>query len=390
MVRRPFAAPVASLPTVLFIHPSDEMYGADRILLRVLEALEGQILPVVVLPIDTSPGALSVELDRRGIRVLRRNVPVLRRRYLSARGVVHLGVSTVWGIVELVRTGRQVGCTAVHTNTSAVLVGPLVALLLRVEHIWHIHEIVERPRLLAVLIARITRWYSCKVVAISAAVAARIRLDGGRVTNVILNPAPEGRDPGPPPEGVPVVLMAGRVNGWKGHDVFVSACERLHQEGLRAVYEIVGGPVPGRTEPFDRLRDRVARIDAHGDWIRFDGWTDAMPARITQASVVVLPSTGPEPLNITALEAMALRRPVIATRTGGLPEVVVEGETGLLVPIGDERALADAIRRLVEDPALSDQMGRAGYERARAVFSLQAFNTAWQAVYREVQGLRQR
>jgi glycosyltransferase involved in cell wall biosynthesis len=70
--------------------------------------------------------------------------------------------------------------------------------------------------------------------------------------------------------------------------------------------------------------------------------------------------------------------------------VVVEGETGLLVPIGDERALADAIRRLVEDPALSDQMGRAGYERARAVFSLQAFNTAWQAVYREVQGLRQR
>jgi len=381
---------VASLPTVLFIHPSDEMYGADRILLRVLEALEGQILPVVVLPIDTDPGALSVELDRRGILVLRRNVPVLRRRYLSARGAVHLGVSTLWGIVELVRTGRQVGCTLVHTNTSAVLVGPLVALLLRVEHIWHIHEIVEKPRLLAVLIARITGWYSCKVVAISAAVAARIRLDGGRVTNVILNPAPEGRDPGLPPEGVPVVLMAGRVNGWKGHDVFVSACELLHQEGLRAVYEIVGGPVPGRTELFDRLRVRVARIDAHADWIRFDGWTDAMPARITQASIVVLPSTGPEPLNITALEAMALRRPVIATRTGGLPEVVVEGETGLLVPIGDERALADAIRRLVEDPVLSDQMGRAGYERARAVFSLQAFNTAWQAVYREVQGLRQR
>jgi glycosyltransferase involved in cell wall biosynthesis len=382
MARGRSAAAVAALPTVLFIHPSDEMYGADRILLRVLDALEGLVRPVVVLPRDTDSGALSGELADRGIRVLRRNIPVLRRRYLSARGLVRYGVSTVQSLAELVRAGRQVGCVAVHTNTSAVLIGPLVALLLRVDHIWHIHEIMERPRWLARLIAGMTRWETRRVVAVSAAVASRIRLDGGRVTDVILNPAPEEPDPGPPPvDADPVVLMAGRVNGWKGHDVFVSACEVLHREGVRAVYEIVGGPVPGRTDPYDQLRDRVERLDGRAEWIRFDGWTDSMSTRIARASVVVLPSTGAEPFNITALEAMALRRPVVATRTGGLPEVVIDGETGLLVPVRDVRALADAIRRLVQDPALMRRMGTAGCERARTVFSGNAFDAAWQVVY---------
>lgn len=385
MTRGQSAAPVAALPTVLFIHPSDEMYGADRILLRVLDALEGLVRPVVVLPNDTDPGPLSSELAHRGIQVLRRNIPVLRRQYMSARGLVQHGASTVRGLAELVLVGREVGCVAVHTNTSAVLIGPLVALLLRVDHIWHIHEIVDRPRWLARLIAGMTRRGTRRTVAISAAVASRIRLDGGRVTDVILNPAPEEPDPGPPPvDGDPVVLMAGRVNGWKGHDVFVSACEALHREAVRAVFEIVGGSVPGRTDPYDQLRARVKRLDGRGEWIRFDGWTDSLSARIARASVVVLPSTGTEPLNITALEAMALHRPVIATRTGGLPEVVVDGETGLLVPVRDVRALADAIRRLIEDPTLMRQMGNAGYQRARTVFSIEAFDAAWQLIYRDV------
>lgn len=81
---------------------------------------------------------------------------------------------------------------------------------------------------------------------------------------------------------------------------------------------------------------------------------------------------------------MALRRPVVATRTGGLPEVVIDGETGLLVPVHDVRALADAMRRLIEDPALSDRMGRAGYQRARTVFSVQAFDAAWKVIYQDV------
>lgn len=379
------ATPVRALPTVLVLHPSDEMYGSDRILLRVLDALEGSIHPVVVLPNDTDPGPLSDQLARRGIRVLRRNIPVLRRRYTSMRGFGEYVVSTMRGVAELIRVGRQVGCVAVHTNTSAILVGPLVALLLHVDHVWHLHEIVERPRWLARVIAGMTRWNTRRVVAISAAVASRIRLDGGRVTDVILNPAPEEPDPGPPSaNGYPIVLMAGRVNGWKGHDVFVGACELLHREEVRAVYEIVGGPVPGRTEPYEQLRDRVRRLDGRGEWIRFDGWTDSMSARIARASVVVLPSTGTEPLNITALEAMALRRPVVATCTGGLPEVVVDGETGLLVPVRDVRALAKAIRRLVEDPAQSDRMGVAGRQRARTVFAVSTFASAWQLIYQDV------
>ena len=174
------------------------------------------------------------------------------------------------------------------------------------------------------------------------------------------------------------------MNGQKGHETFVSACDILHRDGVGATFVLAGGPVPGRVGPFERLRDRVEELDPTGSWIRFDGWTDRLAEQIERSSVVVVPSTGAEPLNITALEAMSARRPVIATRVGGLPEVVVDGETGLLVPPGDPIALANAIRRLVADPVLSDAMGRAGRERARASFSIDDFEDRWRAVYGEV------
>ena len=174
----------SSRPSVLFLHSSDELYGADRILLRVLDALSDMIDPIVVLPHDSEPGPLSSELDRRGIRVVRRRVPVLRRKYLSVVGLVRFGASTLRGIWELRRLGRQSGCLAIHSNTSAVVVGPFIARLLGVKHVWHIHEIVERPRVLGRLIAVGTRMSPPPVVAISEAVARHLRADGGRVEHV--------------------------------------------------------------------------------------------------------------------------------------------------------------------------------------------------------------
>jgi glycosyltransferase involved in cell wall biosynthesis len=81
------------------------------------------------------------------------------------------------------------------------------------------------------------------------------------------------------------------------------------------------------------------------------------------------------------LEAMAAGLPVVATAVGGVPEIVVEGETGLLVAPGDPAALAGALSRLVEDPALRRRLGAAGRERVRARFDLDAMRAAHVEVY---------
>jgi glycosyltransferase involved in cell wall biosynthesis len=345
----------------------------------------GRVRPIVVLPADTAPGMLSAELLARGLEVRRCAVPVIRRRYMSPAGIARLWLAAILSLVELVRLGRASGVAAVHTNTSAVLVGPLVAALLRVPHIWHIHEIVDHPRWLGRTIGVASRLGRQRVVAVSEAVARQLRLDGGRVTEVLLNPAPDVDDPGPSPRaGPPVVLMAGRVNGRKGHDVFVRAAALLHNSGAPAVFEVVGGPVPGQAEPYDRLAATVRRLDPTSTWLRFDGWADDMDNRIIRATIVVLPTTNQEPLNITALEAMARRRPVIASSSGGLVEVVDDGVTGLLTPPGDEVMLAGAIGSLLADRQLADGMGQAGRRRAVSLFSARAYAEAWERLYDEI------
>jgi glycosyltransferase involved in cell wall biosynthesis len=88
---------------------------------------------------------------------------------------------------------------------------------------------------------------------------------------------------------------------------------------------------------------------------------------LAKADIFVTPSVS-EGLGVAVLEAMAMGRPVVATATGGLPEAVLDGETGLLVPPGEPAALAEALVSLLRDPTRARRMGEAGRERALAHF----------------------
>jgi glycosyltransferase involved in cell wall biosynthesis len=101
--------------------------------------------------------------------------------------------------------------------------------------------------------------------------------------------------------------------------------------------------------------------------------------------VFVLPSWI-EGMPITVLEAMAHRKPVVATPVGGTPELVVDGETGLLVPPRDPEALAEALRSLVADPKRARRLGEAGYARVAERFTVDRMTTRVLEVYDEVAG----
>jgi glycosyltransferase involved in cell wall biosynthesis len=102
-----------------------------------------------------------------------------------------------------------------------------------------------------------------------------------------------------------------------------------------------------------------------------------------RCSVAVAPSVWPEPFGVVVLEAMTCGRPVIASRAGGLAEIVIDGETGLLVPPGDSRALATALRQLLTDQDLRQKMGLAGKHRAEE-FRASAIVPRVEEVYRSL------
>ena len=156
--------------------------------------------------------------------------------------------------------------------------------------------------------------------------------------------------------------MVGRLIPIKGHDILLEALVEVRTVIPEVTLEVAGdGPLEGE------LAATVARLDL-SDHVTFLGRV-AQPAPVFErAELVVVPSLG-EGFGMVALEAMERGRPVIASDVGGLPEIVADGETGLVVPSGDADALAEAMVALAGDLDRARAMGLAGRERALAEFT---------------------
>ncbi|MFN8223049.1 MAG: glycosyltransferase [Gaiellales bacterium] len=166
-----------------------------------------------------------------------------------------------------------------------------------------------------------------------------------------------GPEPTPPVPGAPIAIV-GRLVEIKGHDTLLAAVERV--PGLEL--EIVGeGPLRAEIEA-----DIVRR--GLGERVRLLGRVAPAGPAMERASIVVVPSRG-EGFGMVALEAMERGRAVVASRVGGLAEIVADGETGLLVPPDDAPALAAALAKLASDPARVAALGTAGRRRALDVFA---------------------
>ena len=181
----------------------------------------------------------------------------------------------------------------------------------------------------------------------------------------------------------PLIGITANVNPWKGQDVVVRAVAELVAEFPRLGCLIVGGLVRGAEE---YLRGMEAFVAAHQleKHVRFVGSRSDIPDVVGALDVLVHSSILPEPFGRVLIEGMALGKPIVATAGGGVPEIVLDGETGLLVPGGDVGAMAAALRKLLAEPALRERFGAAGARRARAQFSLESYVPAVEAVYEAV------
>jgi glycosyltransferase involved in cell wall biosynthesis len=177
-----------------------------------------------------------------------------------------------------------------------------------------------------------------------------------------------------------VLLTAAVLEARKGHDVLLQAVEQLWRDRVPLRWVICGeGALRERLQTQTRAAGLAERVV-------FTGFSSEVPRLLAAADAFVLPSRH-EGLGMAAIEAMAAGLPVVASRVGGLPEVVVDGETGLLVPVGDASALAAAIRRCAHDRGWAQALGHAGRARARALFSGRAMAAAVESYYYELLGL---
>ena len=185
------------------------------------------------------------------------------------------------------------------------------------------------------------------------------------------------------PEDAPVVGIVGHIQSWKGQDLVVQAMAQLRTRHPELRCLIVGGVHRQGAEYAQRIRDRIA-TEGLEQRVLLTGARRDVAACLDAMDVAIHASTNPEPFGRVLIEAMALGRPLVAPREGGPLEIVVDGETGLLVPPRDPTALAAAIERLVADPELRRRMGTAGRARVDAVFDIRRHVTTMEAIFDEM------
>jgi glycosyltransferase involved in cell wall biosynthesis len=173
----------------------------------------------------------------------------------------------------------------------------------------------------------------------------------------------------------PLVGMISVLRSWKGHGTFLDAAVRLRAT-FPDVHFIIAGDGPGRND-----LAALSLKKALTGKITLLGHREDVPNLLASLDVLVLPSYAHEGIPQIVLQAQAMARPVVATTIGGIPEVVEDGVTGLLVPPRDADALADAIGRLLADEPLGRQFGAAGRAQVAARFTLDAMGERLLGLY---------
>ena len=178
------------------------------------------------------------------------------------------------------------------------------------------------------------------------------------------------------------VLVAARLLWDKGLEEYVAAARELLAEGRRIEFLLAGTPDPGNPAAVPEQTVRGWVNEGVVNWL---GHVDDMATLLGAVDVVALPSYR-EGLPKTLIEAAACAQPLITTDVPGCREVVTDGVDGLLVPVRDAKALAHAIRRLDDDPALAQRLGEAAWAKAHAEFDERIVIRRTIDVYRELCG----
>jgi glycosyltransferase involved in cell wall biosynthesis len=182
----------------------------------------------------------------------------------------------------------------------------------------------------------------------------------------------------PEPSGQPIVILASRLLWDKGVGEFVSAAKQLKIQGVSARFVLVGEG--DAANPSAIPDSQLSHWHDEGD-VEWWGRRDDMPAVMAQSHIVCLPSFYGEGVPKVLIEAASCGRPIVTTDTPGCREIVQDGVNGLLVPVRDATAVAEALKKMIEAPELRSQMGARGRYLVEREFALDKVNTETLKVY---------
>ena len=378
------------MKNILFIHQSADLYGSDKTLLLLLKHLDKtQFKPVVVIPVD---GPLKVELGKINVEVHIAPVLKLYRNIFKPKNILKFFSEYKTAIKFIDTLNEKHQFNIIYSNTLAVLLGMIYAKKRKIKHIWHVHEIIVHPKKVAAIFPKLLNKYADVIVCNSNATLRNlvIRISEIQLKGIVIYNAIERH---PLSSEIPVlksdfgfnsddiiITLAGRINRLKGHKLILEVFTKnfTTQDKIKLLF--VGSPVSGQENYLHEV-ERIIEENYLGNKVKILPFTDNLQLIWQITDIAIIPSTEAESFGLVAIEAMQAKKPVIGTNHGGLTEIIVQNETGLLVEPNNTDEFYKALQLLIDKPEIRFAMGENGFARVSEKFSIENYVKNFQNLF---------
>ena len=384
--------------TILYIHQSTELYGSDKTLHYLVSGINANpdFNTIVILP---NEGPLKQLLESHNIRVIVFPVIKISRSIFKPKALFSLPflISKTTKNLRALLDKEQIDI--IHSNTLAVLLGAFYAKRYKIKHIWHIHEIIKKPKIVSLVYPYLVNSLSKKVVFNSKASRDFLCKNNkglARKAIVNLNGMDRAIDFTSDLEkqqiraklfGVEdndiVLALVGRISKWKGQKLLLDAFNSLSEKHHNLKLVFVGSAPPNQEYLVTELENEI-KVSASSNSCKIIPFQENIWSIWDSIDIAVVPSLEPEPFGLVAVEAMLAKKPVFAANHGGLQEIVEHGKTGYFFEPNNSGDLALVIEKLLLDKTNLTGFGLKGYEKAVNNFSLKRHVDQFVKLYKEV------
>ena len=387
------------MKSVLFIHQSAELYGSDKTILMFISHLDKtKYFPVVVLPFE---GPLKTAFEKNNIKVVIAPVLKIYRKMFTPKNMMMFFSEFKTGLKTLEALHKEHHFRLVYSHTLAALIGIIFARKNKINHLWHVQEIIAKPTFVNKAFKKL----------LSLKANDKAVYDSIETMNFWTKGTPEleaksqaiwnGLDASEKPNhseaqieavrtqffgvkpGEVVIALIGRINSWKGQQLLLSAFNILCKKHDNIKLAFVGSAPPNQDFFVTDLQTKIAEFGLQ-DKVTITPFQENIWQFWDAIDIAVVPSTEPEPFGMVAIEAMMSKKPVVAASHGGLTEIVIPNETGYLFEPRNENKLSDAIEKLLDNPLLRKEFGARGYQRAVDHFSLQKHVAEFETIFEQI------
>jgi glycosyltransferase involved in cell wall biosynthesis len=386
-----------SKKNIVYVSISSDMYGSSKVLLSLVMQMRKQseeYNPIVCMPPEEGP--LKDILISEGILIIEMPVVKLTRSILKSFKFIGLLKQYYRAKRIFKRETRGMTISCIQSNTLATLFGAFFCLFHKPKHIFHVHEIMDRPKIGRFFFKNLLRLFSDRVVYNSEAtrdfyngiapslqkksvtILNGVDRSGGEISASEIKRIREQLFKAE--DSNFLIGLVGRINRLKGHSLLLNAFEEVSEKYPNTKLCFVGSTPPDQEFYLANLQSEVNNSKAV-DKVCFIDFQKNVFAILGSLDLVIVPSTEPESFGLIVVEAMLAKKAVIGSNIGGISTIIDAGETGLLFEPNNKDELAAAITQMIEKSDVKEKIEAKAYQKAMDKYSTNSMYQKFKKLY---------